>query len=191
MVAISCQVYPIFLASDSTSRSQVFLGHPRFLFPWGHAGRISFTFLACFCTSQRVQRLRDELTLAQTLPNGWTDWHQIWHTMSCADSSGNGYTPNKLTLETQGWHLGGFRGSQIQNSEEAVKLAPTLVHVWDSSGNGHRLNTSRPSITQEAFRGGGGGGRGVRGSQIQKSGSCQIGMNFGSRLRIHLGMDIG
>ena len=34
----------------------------------------------------------------------------------------------------------------------------------DSSGNGHRLNTIRPSISQGAFRGGG-----VRRSQIQKS----------------------
>ena len=41
------------------------------------------------------------------LSNGWTDWHQVWHT--CADSYGNGYTPNKLPLETQGgtwWVLG-------------------------------------------------------------------------------------
>ena len=38
------------------------------------------------------------------LSNGWTDWHQIWHT--CADSSGNGYTPNKVPFETQGGHLG-------------------------------------------------------------------------------------
>ncbi len=41
----------------------------------------------------------------ENLSNGWTDWHQIWHT--CADSSGNGYTPNKLPLETQGV-FGGF-----------------------------------------------------------------------------------
>ena len=33
------------------------------------------------------------------LSNGWTDWHQIWHTY--ADPSGNGYTPNKLPLEIQ------------------------------------------------------------------------------------------
>ena len=25
----------------------------------------------------------------EKLPNGWTNWHQIWHT--CADSSGNGH----------------------------------------------------------------------------------------------------
>ena len=53
---------------------------------------------------------------------------------------GNGYTPNKLPLETQGGHLGGFRGGGVNNS-----------NVW---------------------------------------GSCPIGTNFDSRLRIHLGMDI-
>ena len=42
------------------------------------------------------------------LSNGWTDWHQIWHTS--ASASGNGYSPNKLPLETQGGHLGGFMG---------------------------------------------------------------------------------
>ena len=47
------------------------------------------------------------------LSNGWTDWHQIWYT--CADSPGNGYSPNKLSFETQG-ALGGFRGSNIQKS---------------------------------------------------------------------------
>ena len=41
MVAISCQVYPIFLASDSTSRRQVFLGRLLFPFPWG------FHVMAC------------------------------------------------------------------------------------------------------------------------------------------------
>ena len=66
------------------------------------------------------------------LLNGWTDWHQIWHT--CAYSSGNGYTPNKLPLETQGGFLA------------------------DSSRNGHRLNTIRPSILQGISGGGGLGG---------------------------------
>ena len=82
----------------------------------------------------------NQVTLAQIrekLPNGWADWHQIWHT--CANSYGNGYTPNRLPLETQRGHLGGFRGSTIQKSGEDVRLAP----------------------------------------------------NFGSRLRIYLGMDIG
>ena len=44
-------------------------------------------------------------------------------------------------------------------------------HLWstsaDSSGNGHRLNRSRPSIPQGAFEGGSG-----RGSQIQKYGEA-------------------
>ena len=30
------------------------------------------------------------------LSNGWTDWHQTWHTS--ADPSGKGNTPNKLPL---------------------------------------------------------------------------------------------
>ena len=153
----------------------------------------------------RVLR-ESELTLAQIrekLPNGLADWHQIWHT--CANSYGNGYTPNKLSLDTRG-PLGGFRGSTIQKSGEDVRLAPTLVHVcgfisewtyaksksplntpggisgrgavgshklksprklsngctdwhqiWytsaDSSGNGHRLNTIRPTVPQGHFRG--------------------------------------
>ena len=46
-----------------------------------------------------------------------------------ANSYGNGYTPNKLPLVTQGGHGGGLRGLTIQKSEEAVRLAPTLVLV--------------------------------------------------------------
>ncbi len=101
---------------------------------------LNVVLLACFCASQRVQRRKAELTLAQIgekLPNGWADWHQIWHT--CADSYGNGYTPNKLPLETQGGTWGGVLGGQ----------------------------------------------------QLKRMGSCPIGTNFGSPLRIHLGMDIG
>ena len=80
------------------------------------------------------------------LSNGWTDWHQMWYT--CAYSSGNGYTPNKLSIDTQGGNLGGFRGPNIQKSRSCQTAGP-------------------------------------------------IGTNFGSRLRIgtrlwiHLGMDIG
>ena len=98
------------------------------------------------------------------LSNGWTDWHQIWHT--CEDSSGNGYTPNKLPFETQG-ALGGLRGSNIQKSGESVKrldrLAPTLVHVcgfiweWTSYYNSENLCPSVrlsvcPSISTETVR---------------------------------------
>ena len=89
------------------------------------------------------------------LSNGWTDWHQIWHT--CADSSGNGYTPNKLPFETQGGHLGVLGG---QTFKSLVKLSNGWTdwhQLWftyaDSSGNGHRLNTSRPTIHQGAFWG--------------------------------------
>ena len=69
--------------------------------------------------------------IQEKLPNGWTDWHQIWHT--CADSSGNGYMPNQLNFKTQGGISGGLGGHKLQKSWEAVKrldrLAPHLVHV--------------------------------------------------------------
>ena len=71
--------------------------------------------------------------------------------------------PNQLNLKTQGGISGGgFRGSQIQKSWEAVDWTD-WHQIWytsaDSSGNGHRLNTIRPSTWG-----------GVRRSPIQKSG---------------------
>ena len=123
-------------------------------------------FLACFCASQRVQRRKIELAqIREKLPNGWADWHQIWHIY--ANSYGNGYTPNKLPLETQGGHLGCFRG-------QTLKSLGKLSNGWtdwhqlcftsaDSSGNGHRLNPCRPSIPHGALGGG---------SHIQKSGEA-------------------
>ena len=90
------------------------------------------------------------------LSNDWTDWHQMWHT--CADSSGNGYTINKLPFETQGstWGLGG----QIFKSLEKLSNGWTDWHqLWftsaDSSGSGHRLNTSRPQYPRGHLGGGG------------------------------------
>ena len=85
--------------------------------------------------------------------------------------------------------LGGGRGLGGQTFKSQGKLSNGWTdwhQLWstsaDSSGNGLRLNTSHPSIPQGACRGGGGG---VRGSHIQKSGK------FGTCLWINLGMDIG
>ena len=120
-------------------------------------------FLACFCASQHVQRRKAELTLAQIwekLPNAWANWNQIWHT--CANSYGNGYTPNKLPLEV-------LEGQQFKSIGKLSDWHQLWFTSADSSGNGHRLNPSRPSIPQGAM---------VdtihhcpldRGSQIQKS----------------------
>ena len=80
--------------------------------------------------------------------------------------------------------LGGFLGGQQFKS--MGKLSD-WHQLWftsaDSSGNGHRLNTSRPPIPQGACGGG---------SKIW--GSCQtagaIGTTFGTHLQIHLGMHI-
>ena len=83
---------------------------------------------------------------------------------TCANSYGNGYTPNKLPLETQGWFWGGQQFKSLGKLSDWHQIWFTSA---DSSGNGHRLNTSRPSIPQVAFRGGG-----RRVSQIQKSGKA-------------------
>ncbi len=34
------------------------------------------------------------------LSNGWTDWHQMWHTSAYPSGNGYIYMPNKLPLET-------------------------------------------------------------------------------------------
>ena len=112
-------------------------------------------FLACFCASQRVQRRKAELTLAQIrekLPNGRADWHQIWHT--CANSYENGYTPKKLPLETQGGTWAVLGGQQFKSIGKLSDWHQLWFTSADSSGNGHRVNTSRPLIPQVAFRGG-------------------------------------
>ena len=124
--------------------------------------------LSCFCASQRVQQRKAELTLAQIrvkLPNGWADngtkcgTHvQIHMGMDIRQSNYPG--------DTRG-HLAGFRGSAIQKSGKLSYWHRLWFSSTDSSGNGHRLNTSRHSIPQEAFR-----GVGVRVSQIQKSGEA-------------------
>ena len=50
-------------------------------------------------TARPVAESRTNLAqIQEKLPNRWTDWHQIWHT--CADSSGNGYMPNQLNLNS-------------------------------------------------------------------------------------------
>ena len=66
-------------------------------------------------TARPVAKSRTNVPqIQEKLPNGWTDWHQIWHT--CADSSGNGYMPNKLNLKTQGAFGGGGLGGHKSQS---------------------------------------------------------------------------
>ena len=95
-----------------------------------------------------------------------------------------------------GGHLGGFSGQTLKSLGKLSNGWTDWHQLWftsaDSSGNGHRLNPSRPSIPQGTFGGGGGVGR----HKFKKVlGSCQtaapIGTKFGTRRRIRLGMDIG
>ena len=77
------------------------------------------------------------------------------------------YAKQIAPQDTRG-HLGGGLGGQ---QFESIGNLSDWHQLWftsaDSSGNGHRLNTSSPSIPQEAM-----GGGGVRVSQIQKFGEA-------------------
>ena len=115
----------------------------------------------------RVQRRKAELTLAQIrekLPNGCADSHQIWHT--CKFIWEWIYAKHIAPRDT-----GGFRGQQFKSLGKLSDWHQLWFTSADSSGNGHRLHTSSPSIPQVAFRGGGGGVR-FRLLQIPKSGEA-------------------
>ena len=64
---------------------------------------------------------------------------------------------NKFPLEAQGALGGGFGGQTFKSLGKLSNGWTDWHQLWftsvDSSGNGHRLNTSRPSIPQGAFRG--------------------------------------
>ena len=67
----------------------------------------------------------------------------------CADSSVNGYMPNKVNLKTQGGISGGGGlGGQKSKSGRLSNGWTDWHQMWytsaDSSGNGHRLNKIRP-----------------------------------------------
>ena len=82
-----------------------------------------------------------------TLLYGCTDWHNIWYT--CGESSGNGYTPNKLPLETQG-ALGFFWGQPFKSLGKLSNGCTDRHQIWytsaDSCGNGQGLIELRPTI---------------------------------------------
>ena len=68
----------------------------------------------------------------ENLPNGWTDWHQIWYTS--ADSSRNGHRLKTISPSIHQGALGGggFRGQKFKSGKSTKRLdrlAPNLVHV--------------------------------------------------------------
>ena len=99
--------------------------------------------------------------------------------------------PNQLNLKTQGGIsrvLGGHKSKSLGRlSNDWTDWHQIWYTSADSSGNGHRLNTIRPSTL---------GGGGVRGSHIQKSdehvkGLVRLASNLVHiHVQIHLGKDI-
>ena len=51
----------------------------------------------------------------KSIPNGWTDWHQICYTS--ADSSGNGHRLKQLAPRYTRGHFGGGGGLGVKNSK--------------------------------------------------------------------------
>ena len=91
------------------------------------------------------------------LPNGWTDWHQIRYTS--ADSSGNGHrlNPSRPSIPQGALGGGGLGGHTFKRLGKLSNGCTDWHRMWytsvDSSGNGHRLNTIRPTIPQGNFGG--------------------------------------
>ena len=83
--------------------------------------------------------------------------------------------PNKVNLKTQGGISVGFRGSQIQNSGRLSNGWTDWHQIWytsaDSSGNGHKLNTIRPSTL----------GGGLGGHKFKNQGKIQTAGPIGTK----------
>ena len=77
----------------------------------------------------------------------------------------------QISLRDTGGTWGGLGGQTFKSQGKLSNGWTDWHQLWftsaDSSGNGHMLNTSRPSIPQGACRGGG-----VRGSHIQTAGEA-------------------
>ena len=101
------------------------------------------------------------------LSNGWIDWHQIWHT--CRFIWEWIYAKQIALRDTRG-HLGVLGGQTFKSLEKLSNGWTDWHQLWftsaGSSGNGYRLNTSRPHNTP------GGILRCFRGSHIQMSGEA-------------------
>ena len=123
-------------------------------------------FLACFCAK----------------------WHQIWHT--CVQiHMGMDIRQTNCPSRHKGGTWGVLGGQQFKSLGQLSDWHQLWFMSADSSGNGHRLNTSRPSIPQVAW---GGGGLGCH--KFKSLGKVSNGWTdcpkFGTHLQIHLGMDI-
>ena len=128
------------------------------------------------------------------LPNGCTDWNQIWYTS--ADSSGNGHWLNTIRPSIpQGAFLGGLGGDKFKSLGKLSNGWTDWIQIWytsaDSSGYGRMLNTIRPSIPQGTFRGVLWGHKFKSGKAAKRLDQLAPNLVHVRCLWIHLGMDIG
>ena len=83
------------------------------------------------------------------LPNGSTDWHQIWYTS--VDSYGNGHRLKQIAprYPRAAFWGGGVTGSTIQKTGKCYQTAGPIGNIFctynaNESGNGHVLNKLAP-----------------------------------------------
>ncbi len=126
----------------------------RSIWEWIYAKQIATRYLMGVLGGFRGQTFKR----LGKLSNGYTDWHQLWFTS--ADSSGNGHrlNPSRPSIPPEGISWGEGLGGHTFKSLGKLSNGCTDWHqIWytsvDSSGNGHRLNTIRPTVPQGHFGG--------------------------------------
>ena len=102
------------------------------------------------------------------LSNGWTIGTNVGYRLRIHLGMDTGYI--QVAINTTGDMGGGVGGHKFKSIGKLSNGCTDWHHIWytsaDSSGNGHRLNTSRPTISQGHL------GGGVRESQLQMFGEA-------------------
>ena len=86
----------------------------------------------------------------EKLSNGWTDWHQIWYKSPYSFGNRHRLNANRPTIPQGYLGGGGLVGHKFKGFGKLSNGWTDWHQIWykspESFGNGHRLNTIRPSI---------------------------------------------
>ena len=84
------------------------------------------------------------------LPNGWTNWHQIWYMSANSSRSGHRLKTISPSRSNEGI-FGVLRGQMSKGWEDGQTAGPIGTKLWaiysDGSVNGHRLKKHWPCET--------------------------------------------
>ena len=157
----------------------------RFIWEWTSAKQINLSSPEGYLDGVRGHTYRN----VGNMPNRWADRVQIWHTY--AYSSGNGHELNKY-LHTRGaWGLAGLGGHQFIHLGKLPNGWNDRDQIWrtytDTPGNGHMLTKFAPRAPRGLWS-----GQGVTNLKMWEidQTAVPIRTTFGTRMHIHLGMDM-